>query len=65
MATEYPKQLFILRVNADTDDEFLQAATDLDDLDICTGETLPLGVYQLQKTTKVINSTFTKDNIEA
>ncbi len=61
---EYPKTLFILRVNAGTDDEFFQVTTDLNELDISPGETLSLGVYRLQKTTKVTNNTFTEDNIE-
>ncbi len=45
----YPKTLFVLRVNAGTDDEFLQATTDLDDLVLETGQKALVGIYILQK----------------
>lgn len=55
--TEYPEKLFVLRANAGTDDEFLQAAIYLNDLALETGETAPVGVYKLINTVRVKNKT--------
>lgn len=54
--SQYPKQLFIVKENEGTEDEFFNTSESLDDMEI-VNEERAVAVYQLVRVVKVVNKT--------